>query len=608
MKTIKQKIFLSYMLIIVAISAALSGTLGAFIFFTLRDNTYASLESIMESQMNNLDKEIANMDTLALNILYSPITREVFVHPPQDEKREMQWAEEISKMMNAFASPTFPVAHIMLYDFYGHAVGTDSNQMRNIDVQESMWFDDIMGKETYMYLTPPYPGGDLKASQYRYTNSELISLYRIVYDQYGIERGLVEVKQYYYKIFKELDDYAARNTYTSVFVLNEKGEQIYPLGTENSDAQYVFSDENTDDKNQRLTLENSEGKKVLMSYTESAKTGWILCMSWEYNRVLRSVYQYIAIFATVVLLITAVALLNAYYVSVQVSQPIERLRNRIKQLDVSNTLPESDDQCKIVEIDAANHTLEQVSQKLTRTVNTMLQLQQHEMQAKMLALQTQMNPHFLYNSLAVICALAEEKRTDQVIYMCKGISGMLRYIASGKAHLVTVYEEMEYTKQYLDCMKIRYGDFLRISIEIPESMMQERLPKLSIQPLVENSIKSCTCCEGPWDIVVAGAIKGNQWEITVQDNGKGFAQDEVDEFYAKIREIEKRQNIPVLELGGMGLVNVYVRLKIQYEEKMVFRLENASTQGAIVTIGGQRKMAMESQSDSGSDGSGNDRK
>ena len=109
MKTIKRKIFQSYMFIIVAISLALSGTLGIFIFVTLRDNTYASLESIMESQMNNLDKEVANMDTLALNILYSPVTRETFVHPPQGTEEQLHWAEEISKMMNAFASPTFSV-------------------------------------------------------------------------------------------------------------------------------------------------------------------------------------------------------------------------------------------------------------------------------------------------------------------------------------------------------------------------------------------------------------------------------------------------------------------------------------------------------------------
>ena len=442
--------------------------------------------------------------------------------------------------------------------------------MRSIDVQESIWFDDIMSKERYMYLTTPYSGLDLKASQYRYTSSDLISLYRIVYDQYGIERGLVEVKQYYHKVFRELDDYAARNTYTSVFVLNDKGEQIYPLGETDYDAQYVLSNFADNDGNQRLTLESNEGRKVLMSYTESGKTGWVLCMSWEYNQVLGSVYRYIAIFAAVVLVITIIALLNAYYVSVQVSQPIEKLRNRIKQLDVSNTLPESSDRCQILEIDAANHTLEQVSEKLTKTVNTMLQLQQHEMQAKMLALQTQMNPHFLYNSLAVICALAEENRSGQVIHMCKSISGMLRYIASGKDHLVTVYEEMEYTKQYLDCMKIRYGDFLRISMEIPEQMMQERLPKLSIQPLVENA-------------------------IIVQDNGKGFAKEEVDCFYVKIREIEKQQSIPLLELGGMGLVNVYVRLKIQYEDKMIFRLENAANRGALVTIGGKRNVPAQEQ-------------
>lgn len=589
MKTIKRKIFVSYMLIIVAISVALSGTLGIFIYSTLKENIYSTLESIVDSQMNTIDMEIANMDTLALNILYSPVTRETFVRVPEGAQQQEQWAAEISRMMTAFASPTFPVAHIMLYDFQGHAVGTDSDQLRNIDIRESVWFDEIFKEDSYMYLTTPYSGTNLQKSQYKYTISDLISLYRGVYDQYGIQRGVVEVKQYYNKIFKELNDYVARNTYTSVVVLNKSGEQIYPLDTPNGDVKpFLNAIENYGDDN-NVTVEDSEGKKVVISYKASSKSDWILCMTWDYDRVLGSVYQYIRIFAVLVLCITGMALLNAYYVSVQISRPIERLRNRIMQLDVNNTLPEETCKSEILEIDAVNHTLEQVSQKLSRTVNMMLQSQQHELQAKMLALQSQMNPHFLYNSLAVVCALAEEKKTEQIIYMCKNIAGMLRYIASSKGHLVTVAEEMEHTKQYLDCMKIRYGEYLSYSVAIPEPVLAQMLPKLSIQPLVENSIKSCTACEAPWHISITGDCDENQWKITVTDNGKGFTEEEVSAVYGKIKEIETKQNIPLLELGGMGLANVYMRLKFQYENDMVFELHNGETHGAVVTVGAKRQ-------------------
>lgn len=72
----------------------------------------------------------------------------------------------------------------------------------------------------------------------------------------------------------------------------------------------------------------------------------------------------------------------------------------------------------------------------------------------------------------------------------------------------------------------------------------------------------------------------------MSDNGNGFTEEEVSRFYGKIKDIENRQTFPLLELGGMGLVNVYMRLKLHYEEKMFFQMRNIEPRGASVTIGG----------------------
>lgn len=584
-KTIRFKMFISYTVIIVAMSLVLFVTISSFIFSTLRNNTYSSLESIIGSQMNNIDKEVESMDALALNVLYSPVTREVFVESPENSEEEEQWSAEISNMMSLFANPAFTVPQIMLFDFNSHGVGTDSNHIRNTDITKIAWYTDVMSEEANIYLTVPYSGLDDSMSTSRFTGSELISLCRVVRDRYGEAKGIVEVKQYYSKIFNEIDDFIQRDTYVSAIVLNEKGEQIYPLNniqdTSKSDiSKMQFSEQEREEQH----FESKEGQ--IMGYRKSPITGWTLYMIWDQDKALARVYSYTIFFAVSVLVIMVIALLNAYFVSAQISKPIEVLRKRIMQLDVNNSLPELEKASGLSEIDAVNHTLDKVSVKLTRTVNAMMQSQQQELQAKMLALQSQMNPHFLYNSLSVICALAEEKRMDQIIYTCKNLSSMLRYISSGKSNIVAVAEEIAYTKQYLECMKIRYGEYLKYSIDMPEEVKRQYLPKLSIQPLVENSIKSCTQCEDPWIISITGFMEDDIWKISVKDNGGGVTEEEKEKFYSKVNYIEESGTFETLELGGMGMVNVYMRLKFQYHEKTIFEIGDSELSGANITIGG----------------------
>lgn len=586
-RTIRFKIFMSYTIIIVAMSLVIFVLISSFIFSTLRDNTYASLEGIIEAQMSNIDKEIEGMDALALNILYSPVTREVFVDTPENSEDEEVWSGEISNMMSSFANPAFTVPQIMLFDFDSHGVGTDSNHIRDIDVTSKKWYLDVMNKAKDKYITVPYSGLDNTMSSWKFTGSDLISLCRVVYDRYGEKQGIVEVKQYYSKVFNELDDFIQKDTYVSAIVLNEEGEQVYPINNIQDISKFNINKKETMHKGEKyLDIRSDDGQ--IMGYGTSAITGWTLYMVWDQGKALKSVYFYTIIFSLAVLCIMGIALLNAYFVSAQISKPIETLRKRIMQLDVNNSLPEIDKESGLSEVDAVNHTLDKVSVKLTRTVNAMLQSQQQELQAKMLALQSQMNPHFLYNSLSVICALAEEQRMDQIIYTCKNLSGMLRYIASGKSNIVAVTEEIAYTTQYLECMKIRYGKYLEYSINIPEEVGRQQLPKLSIQPLVENSIKSCTQCEDPWMISITGFMEKDSWKISVEDNGTGITEKEKEKFYQKVKRIEESGKFESMELGGMGMVNVYMRLKFQYDGKEVFDIGESKMNGANITIGGSR--------------------
>jgi sensor histidine kinase YesM len=217
-----------------------------------------------------------------------------------------------------------------------------------------------------------------------------------------------------------------------------------------------------------------------------------------------------------------------------------------------------------------------------------IMLQNQEMQSRMLALQSQMNPHFLYNSLATIQSMADEHMDDEIHLMCQNISSILRYISSDKELLVPLKLEMKNTIDYLQCMKIRYDDDLIYEILIPDEMLEIKIPKLCLQLIVENSIKFTTqSIKPPWKIVITGTITNSYWEIAISDNGVGFSQSEIDSLNKKIVEINKSGLLPNLEIRGMGLMNIYIRFKILYKGSHIFRISNQAQGGALLTIGGK---------------------
>ena len=226
--------------------------------------------------------------------------------------------------------------------------------------------------------------------------------------------------------------------------------------------------------------------------------------------------------------------------------------------------------------------------KAQQSMEHEITLQNQEMQSRMLALQSQMNPHFLYNSLATIQSMADEHMDNEIHLVCQNISNILRYISSDKELLVPLKLEVENTIDYLQCMKVRYDSDLIFEISIPDEMLEIKIPKLCLQLIVENSIKFTTkSIKPPWKVKISGKITNSYWEIAISDNGKGFSQSDIDDLNNKIDEINKTGLLPNLEIRGMGLMNIYIRFKLLYKGSHIFRINNLATGGALLTIGGK---------------------
>lgn len=607
MKSIQFNLFSTYSLIIVLLAMIFVSSFYLYVSNLLRKNTFASLDNLSRSITQKLDLEIQKLDDLSMNVLYSNLVKEQFLdyilfYNKSKENQHYNEAEHynnlkgLTDVLVALIGPSQTVQQVNLYDFKGNMLGAGIyNKGIKIDVKQKPWYRQVISRNGKKHIVSPHKESILGNVISYYKDKYYISLYRVFFDQYNLQQGIVEVIQDCDIIFTGIEELLKEEPGgRKIYIYNQQGELIYPyqgLSTQNYEYYYQVINNNADTFNY-LNKDNPDSKKKeLISYNYSDYTGWRVVVVAQESELLAPLFLFtrITFYGTIIILLMALGF--SYIVSKKLTVPIAKMHQTINSMDLNMISTEDHPELNsgLNELEELNMAFQQMNRKLKRSMDKLLKLQSQEMQARMLALQSQMNPHFLYNSIANISIMAEENMNKQIITMCENFSYMLRYISSSDLSMVSLATELEYTNKYLSIMKIRYGDSLNYEINIDEKLFKIKIPKLLIQPLVENSIKYGSRNnknKNSWQINVEGEIKGDNWQIRVEDNGTGFTESEIDKFWDKVKELDENDDTSGLGLEGMGLLNIYMRLRLTYGSQMKFRINSKDSGGAVVTIGG----------------------
>ena len=213
-----------------------------------------------------------------------------------------------------------------------------------------------------------------------------------------------------------------------------------------------------------------------------------------------------------------------------------------------------------------------------------------EMRAYLRALQSQMNPHFLYNMLSAIVESGEEENSPRTVAMCMKLTEMMRYIADYNSDRVSFERELQHTRNYLDLMKERYETRFAYTIEADEEALNILVPKLIVQPLAENCFKhGFVGSRPPWKIDIRLRRLNGGWELTVQDNGAGISEDKISEIHQRVEAFARDMSgsFESLKTEGMGLINSILRLTLLQNTPPTYAIKNLASGGTIVRIGGE---------------------
>jgi two-component system sensor histidine kinase YesM len=252
----------------------------------------------------------------------------------------------------------------------------------------------------------------------------------------------------------------------------------------------------------------------------------------------------------------------AWLISASIYLPIKKLH------DVTTTITKNDLQALVTgenvdEITELGMTFNIMIGRVRELLNAKVLEQENLKKAELKALQAQINPHFLYNTLDTIVWMAEANKTDQVIEIVRALSSFFRIALSKGKDWIPIRQEIEHVRSYLAIQRIRYRDILNYKIEVDEDLLDGTILKLTLQPLVENALyHGIKNKRGGGTVVVRAQLVGNDLvRLEVQDDGVGFTPRKL----AQIRStLEDESGEISLKEGGFGLENVNRRIKLYY--------------------------------------------
>ncbi|MDQ0171473.1 two-component system sensor histidine kinase YesM [Paenibacillus tundrae] len=361
-----------------------------------------------------------------------------------------------------------------------------------------------------------------------------------------------------------------------VYILNQQGEQMTGIEIGTQAMQWT-----------KPQLE--EGLEVdehnnYITYSTSPSTGWITYIVTPSKSVFGSIQKVQTIS---IMLITALMLISFVYIYLSTRNlllPIRKLRSQIWRINYSNLNLKVDDRPKNNDLLLLNEAFQDLMERLQQSIDREKTALHEEVKARNSALQAQIAPHFIHNVLYLISIAAQEGKTKVVSDMCKHLSESLRYIVSSPYAHVTLSEELEHTRHYLSLVQQKYEDDLEWDIDADLLAKEVRLPRLVIQPFVENCIEHAFChASPPWHIQITVKQYNGLWALEIRDNGDGFTPEKIQEILANIQQSHSGTNMvnnQETTLGNMGMVNSVNRLKLMYSNRLFFNIFNNQGQGA----------------------------
>jgi two-component system sensor histidine kinase YesM len=301
----------------------------------------------------------------------------------------------------------------------------------------------------------------------------------------------------------------------------------------------------------------------------------------QYQQMRQGFARWEILYLVLMFAVSVFSVLAAWAISRSIYIPIQKLH------DMTTTITRNDLQALVTqdnvdEITELGMSFNIMVGRVRELLDAKVKEQENLKKAELRALQAQINPHFLYNTLDTIIWMTESKKTDEVIEIVRALSSFFRLSLSKGRDWITIGEEVERTRSYLIIQKMRYRDILDYRIEVDEGVASNSVLKLILQPLVENALYHGIKNKRQGGTLVVRAKQQNEKEVLLQveDNGIGFTPEKL----AQLREELNDDSGDIMLESGFGIGNVNKRIRLYYGNQYGVSIKSNFQAGTCVSI------------------------
>lgn len=564
--------------------------------YTYEKNYYSSLNNLSDKISQQLDNCIKIMDYLSIDVISNEDIISALMNMQFLDREDTKNFEIINQSNQVLRKNVLrysidkTVYRMSIFntkgDFFTGKYYT-ANYERDLlkqKIRDLTWIEKAREKLGMKLLLPP------EEDNWVINNpEEVFSLVRVIKDPSN-EVGFVEI-QNSMNVIKNICS-MGENKELKVIVINDEDALIYTNKTVDKQelAYYasVIRENETDSFTVRDPVTNLVG---LCSRVSSDYTGWTVLILQDRASLLKPLMLTRNVIFLVGLLITVLTLAFFYFFSKHLTAPLRKLKVAMEEMNIYNLPEQLVVKHENNEIVSLNNSFQQMRERLNNSMKLEIKSRSMHAKAHFDALQSQINPHFIYNMLNVLANMGDEAGICTISDTCRRIAGMLRYSTSTENEKTTLKCEIDHVENYLNLMKKRFEHKLEYRIEVDERLFEINIPKIILQPLVENSIyHGFTQRNSIMRIRISGVLTGDEWKLDIIDNGSGFSDEVLRDLQIRIERyaanIYSNDEAQKLSIGGMGIVSTFARLSLYYGKELKFSIMNNETKGACIRIGG----------------------
>ena len=518
------------------------------------DNSSLYTQTIIQQMNQNIDSYIDYMENISYLVSSNEDVQSYLFGDEPDPESRVRILNQFKTILDSRSD----ILNLGIIGENGRMLINDALRLTNpdLDIHTQQWYTNALNGSASSYLSSSHVQHIISGER-----PWVITLSRGIRNkasEVGNQKEGVFFIDLNYSAISELCNQSMVGNQGYAFILDAEGNIVY-----HPQQQQLYNELQTENislimgTDQDTVLFGKGSSEKLYSISRSGKTGWTVVNCVRVEELLRKSNKAQSLYVLVAMGLMIVALFFSRFISRSITQPIQQLcdsMERVQEGDfsVSDIVVESQN-----EIGSLTKSFNVMTHRIQDLMEQNIREQEAKRKSELKALQSQINPHFLYNTLDSIIWMAEGKKNEEVVLMTASLARLLRQSISNEDEVVSIGNEIEYVRSYLTIQKMRYKDKLEFEIDVDPSIKYIKIVKLVLQPIVENAIyHGLKYKESKGLLIVRGYTRGENAFIEIADNGVGMDAE-------TLKHIFERHKVNY-HSNGVGVYNVQKRLQLHY--------------------------------------------